>query len=190
MPVHTVASIYGLCSGVNTITTLRFMEDATTLANKQALAIAIRDRFLPQFKTPCAAAMNWTTIVISMQGNPSDSPYQLAINVVGGGSNLAPHQVAVQWNLNTGVAGRRGRGRLFVPGIHTGAIGAGKIASATKLSMDADMTTINSRWTQGGSEAYHLGVLSRVDNALRIVVQVGYSEIFATLHSRRLGVGI
>lgn len=190
MPVHTLATILGVCSGVNTMTSLRFMEDVPNLAAKQTLANAIRDRFMPEFKTGCASAMNWTSIVISRAGDASDSPYPLAVNIVGGGSTLGPHQVAIQWNLFTGVAGRRGKGKLYVPGIQTGAMGLGKIASATRVSLDAVMVTMNARWAAGGSESWHLGVLSRVDDLLRAVVTISYNEIFATLRSRRLGVGI
>lgn len=191
MPIdHTTATIYGVCNGVNTVTTLRFMEDVTTLAEKQALAVNVRDNWLPHFKTGCAAAMVFQSIVIQLMNNANDSPYVLPINVVGGGSTLSTQQVAICWRLETGVAGRNGKGRLYVPGIHTGAMNAGIIASATQTSLNAALVTVRGIWCAGGSSPFHLAVLSRVDNVKRAVVDIQYNQLFSTLRSRRLGTGI
>lgn len=190
MTLHTVGTINGVLAGVNTITKLRFMEVVNTVQERQALAVAIRDRWLADWKTGCAAAMNWQSIVITRHGDENDSPYQLAINVVGGGSTLGVFQACIQYNLQTGQAGRRGRGKLYLPGIQTGAMSGGKLASATKVSIDAMLPTLRGRWLAGGSEAYHLGVFSRLNNAMYAVVDISYNEVFACLRSRKLGVGI
>lgn len=187
---HTRVTISGVCSGVNTVTTLRFMESANTTAEKSALAIAVRDRWLAQWKNGMAAAMNFIGIEVRVIGQSSDVPYNLPINVVGGGSALAPQQLAIQYNLYSGQAGRSGRGRLFAPGLHTGAFSGGKLSTAVTNSLEVDLATLKGRWMAGGTEAYHLGIASRKNTAMYACVEMTYNQIVSTLRTRRLGVGI
>lgn len=189
MPQHTKVVITGVCVGVTTITTLRFTQLANTPALKQSLAVEIRDQFLPTVKTPCAANMKFIVIVVSVAEDPNDSPHQISTNVVGSGT-LGPQQVAMQINLLTGTAGRRGRGRIYIPGIFTTAINEGNFSSSIQTVYNASMVTLATRYTGAASSGWNMGVLSRVDNVIRPVVQFNYNLVPATLRSRKLGVGV
>jgi len=187
---HTIARLYSTFLGVNAINSLHFGQNYNTLAEKQALAIAIRDRFLPGFKTGTSSSLNFFAIEIANVSEANDTPYTLATNVVGGMSGTLPLQCAIMWKLSTGQAGRRGRGRLFVPCIGSPANSGGQIASATALSLNAEMTTANQRWAVGGSEVSPICVYSRKDDTCYPVVQFSFNLTISTLRSRRLGTGI
>jgi hypothetical protein len=187
--MHTKAVVTGVCVGVTTMTTLRWTQIANTQALKSALAVEIRDQFLPLVKSPCAANMKFIAIVISVVGDPNDSPHNISTNVVGSGT-LGPQQVALQINFLTGTAGRRGRGKIYVPGIFTTAISEGNFSTSQQTVLNSSMVTLKNRYAVGGSTAWTLGVYSRADDVIRPVVDFTYNLVPSTLRSRKLGVGV
>jgi hypothetical protein len=183
------AVIYGTVHGVNTITTLSIVEDAETSAEKQALAIDIRDVFLPDFKIGCASGMQFTSIVIQRRDTPSYSPYVLPIAVVGSG-NAGPTQVCILWKLDSGTQGKRGKGRLYVPGIANTVFTSNLMDGSRVTSLNAAMVRMNAKYAVGGTGPWHLGIYSRANNSQVGVTQFSFSQLASCLRSRRLGVGI
>lgn len=193
MPVnHAVAILQGACNGVNMITTLRFMGTYASLAEKQAQALAVRDSFLNGFKVASTSAMIWTAITCRNFGDENDAPYILPILVAGqGGSTSAPQQLAILIHLQTGQAGRNGRGRLFIPGLSTSVFANGILGGAAASQMPVVIGNWNSRWGGGGGDGLNqMAVYSRVNNAIYAVTSFSYNTTISTLRSRRLGTGI
>jgi hypothetical protein len=183
------AVINGICVGITTVTTVRWANTAVSLADKQALANEIRDFFIPNFMIGCSASMNFVSIFITDDDNTGDSPYVLPINKVGSGTQ-GPTQVAVQLNLLSGVAGRRGRGRLFVPGIRDVSFPGSQLSSSLLLTGQNQINILKGRYCGNASTPWFLGVHSRKDNLTRPVVDITLNNLPSALRSRKVNVGI
>lgn len=70
------------------------------------------------------------------QGSPIRLDWTSAF-VVGGGGTPLPLQTTPVFSLRTNNPGRRGRGRMFMPPLNTGAMANGRIATATVTSLAA-----------------------------------------------------
>lgn len=189
--VHVKASVYGRGLGINTITTLRFAIAPLEVPGKQALANEIDVYWCDMWKRVAHSGFQYHTIVIVNTNSPNDSPYQQSINRVGV-SVPGPPQISLQVNFLTGTAGRRGRGRVYIPGIQTAAFsGTGSFSPTTNENTIIPLlNTLRGRWCVPNSSPYILGVYSRLDDAIRPVVSIQYNTIFAALRSRKPGIGI
>lgn len=96
------------------------------------------------------SAFQWTHIKIAPidslghYGEPGSSTYDLTAPIVGGSSSDAlPPQVAMVISLRAPISGRRGRGRVYIPGLTEAALDAdGTIADTTRTPWAASMVTL------------------------------------------------
>jgi hypothetical protein len=80
------------------------------------------------------------------------------------GADAATPATAVLINKSTGLGGRRGRGRMFFPGISESVIGTGGfLLPATVTSLQSAFTQFNNAMTSAGQP---LEILHRYDPAL------------------------
>jgi len=102
----------------------------------------IKDRNHPQFR--------WTHVKIApiAEDGSYAAPsaiYQFTTPIVGTGTgSIAPPQVAIAMSLRAGIIGRRGRGRMYLPGLAISSTfdTVGKVSSATISDLISNLQTL------------------------------------------------
>lgn len=136
----------------------------------------------------------WTQISVQLgvsEVNPGVPLVFDISNQLGGLSGKpAPSFVAGILSLRTGFAGRSGRGRIYLPGIHDDSIANGQLEAGALQAFVNNCNTLKLRWCSGGSKPVRLVVWSRNrDDGPREVVNILPRQVFGIQRRRNIGVG-
>lgn len=124
-------------------------------ASAQASAIATAYTSAVATGSPAHALMSTGDAITEVRvysyptGGPNATYVGTApLSEAGSGTSTCPNQVAVCVTLETGLAGRRNRGRVYLPATHPGTLVAGQLGSATvtavALFMQKFLQNVNS----------------------------------------------
>lgn len=98
--------------------------------------------FLNSIKAQQATLFRWTHLKIAPvelgtgKTRVPASLYTLKSPIIGSAAGMTPPEVSIAMSLRAPIVGRRGRGRMYLPGIANNTIGSdGKIAAATRTTM-------------------------------------------------------
>lgn len=110
-----------------------------------------------------------------------------------GGLNNAHPQVCYLWSMKTALRGRKGRGRMYIPGINSQITTASGTVGATLLTTNnTAITNIMNRYGPTGTFAGSLKwvLWSRADNVARPITECTIRNNFGTQRRRNIGVGV
>lgn len=201
------ARILGTIHGQQTVNVLHFATntqlndgpqlDTELLALAAAILECVVDVFLP------LVTSDWTVQQVQAQSiaptlsDPVVASAPLASN--GGGTSTNVGFASALINLRTGGAGRRGRGKIFLPPPGDAAITNGVISDDAFFDGLTEMLTcLAGKFGDAGTTNWKIGVLSRenlkaaggtFDNSFRLITQMTPSRTIACMRSRKIGHG-
>lgn len=190
MAVGTRIQIKGNGAGTNTITTMFLMEEI-----QSGLWPALADKVKLQWCGKFANIINgigfkWTGCEISWVAPTGPTPQSFAFTVLGGVSGLMPMQVGFVVKLTTGFSGRSKNGRWYLPGLSPVINTDGFPNPTAMTNMATAVSQIKSQWGIAVGGAHTLAVYSRKLDILMPVLDLLPGPVWATIRSRRFGVGI
>lgn len=190
MATGTRIQIKGNGAGTNIINTMFLMEEIQS-GLWPALADKVRLQWCGKFNNIVnGLPYKWTGCEISWIASTGPTPQSFAWNVSGGLSGLLPMQVAFVVKLMTGFSGRSMNGRWYISGLSPVVNTDGFPNSTAMSNMATALAGIKSQWgiSVGGTNT--LAVYSRKKNNLFPVADLAATPVWATIRSRRFGVGI
>lgn len=163
----------------------------------QAMLLCVRETLLP------ALTEEWIpTQVEAKLLHPTETDAQIAPFVAEDVGLLGPTSVsfaASLVNLRSGIGGRRGRGKMFLPPPGEPQIATSEMDPATLALIAAFVACVVSKFVgSGASTPWRLGILSRkdlnaaggtFDNSFREVTSMVPSKVLARCGSRKVGKG-
>lgn len=157
-------------------------EDATTAA----AAVSATGAFWNTVKALINTSVSYATLAqvdfISVTGSHTGAANTTPATGTGGAAtSLLPVacQGLVQWRTGAYINNREVRGRTFIPGLTTGALNAGALASAAQTTINSAASTLI------GNATVHLEVWDRTHSGQAQVVSGAAWSQFAVLRSRR-----
>lgn len=172
--------------------------DALLLALATAMLDCVLDSLLP------AITSDWTVDHVDAQGiyPVLTDPVVATPQGVNAGTSAAQNVsfAATLVNLRTGIGGRRGRGKMFLPPPGDAQVTNSIIDPVPIQTVVEFLACVAGKF--GGAAPttdWHIGVLSRkdlkevggtFDNSFRLVTQMTPSNVVAVMRSRKLGHGI
>ena len=189
--VTVTGQYYG---GVTMQNVLHF-NNADGFLSPNAVCIEIRDNWLQQIKTNQSNIIHWLDVACQTLGSAA-SPTHLAIDVQGADSVAANQSLSfVCWKLqiNTGVAGRSGRGRIYVSGLRNTHFTSGAVGSTGLTALATPVANLNARYKSGGSGPLVIGVMPRgstVSADFKSCTSLTIASIAGVQRRRNIGVGI
>jgi hypothetical protein len=163
------------------------------------IAVCIRNNLLPVLSdefsiTKLTGRQVWPAVLDEVELVPSQMVFT--------GLPALPSFVAVLFRLQTGGGGRSGKGRFFLPGVQANDTNKSILTSNGFNKFLPFITCMVAAFIRsielGEQKDYELVVLSRKNaganfvnagTAVRAVQSINHSNILATMHSRKLGVG-
>lgn len=117
------------------------------------MAAELRDNWLTLIAAGQVNTFAWRNISISQIGS-NIAPFNLAINVQGvdGVDNLGGTQMTcVKWRFHTAFAGKRGRGRIYLPAFRSVYWSAGQLTATGITNITSRITAIKARYVGAGA---------------------------------------
>jgi len=161
----------------------------------QQVANELRDNWLTIIAAGQVNTFAWRNISVTRLGS-NTSPLNLAINVQGvdGVDNLGGTQITcVKWRIHTGLAGKRGRGRIYLPAFRSVYWSAGQLTATGITNITPRITAIKARYVGSGSSGpIKLGIQGRDLQAGGFIAadDISLSLTPGVQRRRNLGVGI
>lgn len=187
------ATIRGAIFGQTHINVVHFQKDSFVTADKLVLAGDIASNFLVYLKPVVPFELVWNNIHVQVVDIPSEAHIDNPISIAGTSSSTdgVPPFVVFNIRLHTAIAGKRGRGRLYLSSPNHGHIVAGVFTPALLGAMNTVCTNILTRYGPGGSSSFILGVCPRNDaTAFKSVVTMECDSVPRVQRRRNIGVGI
>lgn len=144
---------------------------------------------------PCSSAsLNYTNIEVRTVAIATPpSPFNKSINRVGAVTQTAPDTplLSMLIRLQTAIAGRHGRGRVYLAGAPGGAMTAGNWSATTITARNINLAAILAALGSGGTQPIILHVCPRGDESAGVAVTALTLRTSVSVQRRRnYGVGI
>lgn len=139
--------------------------------------------------------IQWVQVACQTRASvlPAPTTLTIAINGQQSGSNQEYSPMCIILKFSTAIAGRRGRGRSYIPGILNGFSTNGLVNSTFHSFADTALNALNARYKSGGSGPITLLVGPR-DGVARAdylaVTNIQASTFFGVQRRRNIGFGI
>lgn len=194
MAVLWRVTISGLMFGQMHQNVLHFQQVEGGGTDPQFQAFRIRDVWLPQIRTLHTASLNYNSIVIQNLDLPANAPTTVPINIVGSiaaSSDMLPFAAMVVL-LQTGRAGRRGRGRFYVGSLPTVAFTNGLLTAARISGFETMRGVLEPAFVGPGATAgMKLVVHGKGPGAeINPVVRMAARAVVGVQRRRNIGIGI
>lgn len=163
-----------------------FFQAATEDGTTAAAAVSAVGAFWTTVKALINSSITYTTLAqvdfIDVNGNHTGAANTTPATGTGGAATgILPMAVQglVQWRTGTYINNREVRGRTFIPGLTTGALSSGALASASQTTINSAASTLI------GNATAHISVWDRTHSGVATVVSGAAWSQFAVLRSRR-----
>jgi len=128
---------------------------------------------------------------VDIAGQPIDRfPMDAAAGSLSG--NIAPAVLCPLVSIRTGVGGRTGHGRVYMPGLHGASVANGGWESGALAAWAAKVALLQARYKSGGTAPITLGVYPRNvhdSTAFKSATSLVLQNIFGVQRRRNIGVG-
>ncbi len=196
-------SVKGTLHGVETVNVLNFGTD-TVNPNYVQLCLDIIDCIRTALRPGLTSQWKLNKLVARELYPVLADPIDVypTTELIGSGLPGLPSFVAALITLNTGGGGRSGRGRIFIAGVVANDTASGRILTGNLAPFTAFLTCMAGKFINQVEPAvvrnFQWGVLSRknagvsfatANTAFRNVTSTKVSDLLATMHSRKIGVG-
>jgi hypothetical protein len=187
--VTVTALWYG---GMNVQNVMAF-DNPDGLLTPLQVAQEIRDGWLNIIKAKQSAYLSWRDIAVDTIGNPAP-PLHLSV-ILGGldsvDSGLSHPTVNWKLRITTGVGGKRGRGRIYIPGIRYSHWQFGQMTAFGVTDMQPVVDALVARYVQPSpSSGLYLGVMPRNGSASDHLLATGISQSLTPGIQRRRNIGV
>lgn len=187
----TTTALYNNASVVQNV--FHFLNPDGFLSNQQ-ICLEIRDNWIAIVKNLAAASCVWTNIRserIDQVVNPAAA--NLAVNIAGTGNSNTPHVcLAFIIRLQTAIAGRHGRGRIYFGAPRPDWIGSSLVLAAGITFINGTtIPALMARYGPTGNSGLTLGVHRKDDR--QSLIQISGMSLATTLgiqRRRNIGVGV
>lgn len=169
--------------------------DQTNLMNPLTVAQELRDQWCTILAAGQTTQFGWRNISVRTIGSTA-SPFDLAIIVNGqdaADGSLAVPVITQKFRLHTAVAGKHGRGRIYLPGYRQSLWTGGQLNATGITNMTIRLNAITSRYVGPLMQSsLELGILRRGGTAADFIPVdfISLSLIPGVQRRRNLGVGI
>ena len=172
-------------------------ENTDGLLTLSQIADDIQANWITPLRTVTDDNGSWVKITVKDMANPTFSPFIKPIAVPGSadfGNGSVPF-AGIVLLIGTGLAGRRGRGRIFHPASATNSwLNNGIVTAAAQTTWNAEgvLGVIRNNYvlTGGGFSSLHLEVYHRDDNTSTPCNSLVVRNTFGCQRRRNIGVGI
>lgn len=187
-------TLTGIRWGKLTMQNCLHFEDISSLMTDEQVATEIRTQWCTMWAVRQASTFGWRNISIFRPGT-SFTPSNFPIVVNGtdgvdasGGTNVTGLKIRIL----TAFAGKRGRGRFYLPAVRDQYIEFGEYNAQAITNITPTITAVESRYkSPGGSGPIHLGVRGRGTNdEFHPMIALSMSVIPGIQRRRNIGVGI
>jgi len=157
------------------------------------VAQEIRDGWLTIIKAKQSAYLSWRDIAVDTIGDPSP-PLHLPVNL--GGADAVDSGLShpvINWKLRvaTTVGGKRGRGRIYIPGIRYSHWQFGQMTSFGVTDMQPVVDALKARYVgAGGTSDLFLGVLPRDGSSSDFLTATDITQSLTPGIQRRRNIGV
>lgn len=187
--VTVTALWYG---GMNVQNVLAFNNPDGFLTPLQ-VAQEIRDNWLTIIRAKQSALLAWRDIRVDTIGDPSP-PLHLAINIGGldsVDSGLSHPTISWKLRISSNTGGKRGRGRIYVPGIRYSHWQYGQLTSFGFTDLQPVVDSLTARYIgAGGTSELFLGILPRGGSSGDFVTATSLSQSLTPGIQRRRNIGV
>ncbi|HMC74514.1 MAG TPA: hypothetical protein VKG87_09435 [Terriglobales bacterium] len=171
------ATVKGHLWGQDCVNVVHFVKSDAVQADMLTLANSVRDRFVGGAVGLVSSNFNWYRIIITHLSSNPWVPVEIPLNQNGSffGSKFIFAPYCVVFMLKTAIAGRRGRGRIYISGTYTNDSDSGLFTSA-QVIRNANTASTWKQWyvTNGGQSGFAMAVCDRhsSDGDPRIVTDI------------------
>lgn len=185
------AIVMGSFMGQSAWTVLHFDAPDYVTTDLNALAIDIRDNYCQFVKPRMTAEFSFINIQTQPVFGSPDAAFNLTVAIVGtaGGSATTLPSTCCVLRLFTGLAGKHGRGRIYLPCLGPACLSFGLITPACITAYQTTADQILARYGPTGPSAFTLQVLNRSDLSSGLNV-TAISPRTTPGNQRRRGIGI
>lgn len=162
-------------------------------AQMSALADDFEVNWIQIFKTLISDDVRWVaTQVRLLDSQFATFTKTISIGGIAGSSQQNFPQVAFKIWLRAATIGRKGRGRVYLPGVLGGTLSQGFWRSDLVTRFEAACSSVMDAYGLGGSSTFRLGVAPKVQSTAnwQQVVQLQLAPTSGTQRRRNIGVGI
>jgi len=172
-------------------------KDPVGLPPPRTVAASIRDIWLTQMKKHQGSSLRWTSILVQQIDVPGALGFNLPIALDGesgsGTINLHPFACALL-KLQTGVGGRHGRGRIYVPFPALDNYEFGNLTVERRAFWEAQfLTQVRAAYIAPASAGFFLGIMPRGGTSsadFKLVETINIRNTAAVQRRRGMGIGI
>jgi hypothetical protein len=157
------------------------------------IATDIKNNWLVQISAMSSGNIVWNNISVRRVDGGTEAPYNLAVSIAGAQSGSAQQLTFLAYviRIRTAVVGRRGRGRIYVPGPNLNLTNLGVWASSTITGWQTPLNNLAARYLAGGTSSIRLGVASHTDPSdWKAATQLLLASIPGIQRRRNIGVGV
>lgn len=196
MPIVRV-TFTGICWGaINVQNVCAFSAKIDVFPSNDLIAAELRDNWCTLLAAGQTNQFGWRNISVYTVGS-NLAPYNLPI-VVNGQDGVAPSDgtqvICQKFRIHTGVAGRTGRGRIYLPGYRASLWSLGQLNSTGITNMTFRLNAIKARYVGivPSPKDLLLGVLPRADDpsGFKFSTDLSLSLTPGIQRRRNLGIGI
>jgi len=187
----TSATLFGqLCQNV-----MYFNYSSPGPTYLEDMAVGISTGFINAIKGYVIDQVLWNSVVVTDISAGSGGPtYTLPIAIAGtgGGDNRAPLNVAFVLRFQSGLSGRKNRGRIFIPGISANWLSTGFVDAARLAAWATPLANLTTNFITSGSNPYKLVIHGRTDSGSTFVpvTSITLRQFPGSMRRRMVGVGI
>lgn len=190
MAEGTRIQIFGSGAGTTVINTMHLLESVPT-QDWQALSIKVDQQWCTHLAGLFqGTTFKWTGCQISWVSPFGPTPQFFAFSRPGGNSGLLPMQVAWVIKLTTGISGRSFNGRWYLSGLSPVVNNLGFPNPTWTDQLVTKLALIKSAWGIAPGQPHTASIYSRKQGVMHPIIFFTPSPVFATIRSRKFGVGI
>lgn len=161
----------------------------------QTVAETIRDQWLNLIRPFQHTGAKWIDIEVRDVSNIGNVPFHLAVNLLGTGStvNVADGPVMCRvLKFQTALAGRKGRGRMYIPGTSNQAWENGVLNAASLNAGNNFIAQLKSGWVgDNASSGFNLVICPRsAPSQFKEVIDIIQRPVAGYQRRRNVGVGV
>jgi hypothetical protein len=157
-----------------------------------AVADEIKANWISQIRIPLTVDVQFVSMTIRDLGSGTETPVNILPAVFGAQLNETQNVPFVAWVLrfNTGRAGRKFRGRCYLPGYRHGDTQEGVLNTGGAQIWEAPLAALKNRFTDGGTGPLTLVIHGAHESHDTPVTSITLRTTLGAQRRRNIGVGL
>lgn len=186
--VTTIATMYGQqCQNV-----FHLLGPSSDPLELSAVADHVTANWIAQIRTKQTSAVAYTQVKVRLLESQFP-PHVKTVNITGSNGNDTELSTVLAWvlRLRSAEIGKRGRGRLYVPGVMKGWTVNGLVIAAQITAWDVTIATLMGLYGPNHTSPYQLTIVpSKAPFSTREVTSMQIAPTLGTQRRRNIGIGV